>query len=84
MQIEIISFLTSSDQTAYVQGRYIGESVRLTSDLIEFTHTHNVPRYLLIFDIEKAFDSVDSKFLCSTLKKTGFGNNFFSLDKNHS
>ena len=73
---KIISSLISSDQTAYVPGRYIGESVRFTSDLIEFTDIHNIPGYLLTIDIDKTFDSVDHKFLCSTLKKIGFGNNF--------
>ena len=68
--------MISSDQTAYVPGRYIEESVRLTSDLIEFTDIHSIPGYLLTIDIEKAFDSVDHTFLCSTLKKFGFGNNF--------
>ena len=31
---------------------------------------------MLTIDIEKGFDSVDHTFLCSTLKKFGFGNNF--------
>ena len=65
---KIISSLISSDQTAYVPGRYIGESVRLTSNLIDFTDTHSIPGYLLTIDIEKAFDSVDHTFLCSTVK----------------
>ena len=56
---KIISSLISSDQTAYVPGRYIGESVRFTSDLIEFTDIHNIPGYLLTIDIDKTFDSVD-------------------------
>ena len=64
----IISSLISSDQKAYVPGRYIGESARLASDLIEFTDIHNIPSYLLTIDIEKAFDSVDHTSLCSTLK----------------
>ena len=42
--------------------------MRLTSDMIEFINIHNIPGYLLTIDIEKAFDSVDHTFLCSTLK----------------
>ena len=73
---KVISSLISSDQTAYVPGRYIGESVRLTSDLLEYTDIHNLPGFLLTIDIEKAFDSVDHIFLCSSLKKFGLGTEF--------
>ena len=36
---KVIATLISSDQTAYVPGRFIGESVRLVSDLIEHRHS---------------------------------------------
>ena len=72
----MISSLITSDQTAYVPGRVIGESIRLTSDLIEYSNIQNIPGYLVTVDIEKAFDSVDHTFLCSVLQKFGFGKNF--------
>ena len=50
--------------------------MRLTSNLIEFTDIHSISGCLLTIDVEKPFDSVDLTFLCSTLKKCGFGNNF--------
>ena len=78
---KVIPSLISSDQTAYVPGRYIGESVRLTSDLLEYTNIHNLPGILLTIDIEKAFDSVDHIFLCSSLKKYGFGTEFIQWIK---
>ena len=62
--------LISSDQTAYVPGRFIGESVRLVSDLTEYTDIHNLPGYLVTIDIEKAFDSVDHKYLCAVLQNS--------------
>ena len=70
---KVISSLITSDQTAYVPGRVIGESIRLTSDLIEFSNIQDVSGYLVTVDIEKAFDSVDHTFLCSVLQKFGFG-----------
>ena len=57
-------------------GRFIGESVRLTSDLLEYMDYNNLPGYLVTTDIEKAFDSVDHTFLCATLRKFGFGENY--------
>ena len=66
-------------QTAYVPGRNMRESVGRTSDLLEYTDIHNLPDFFLIIDIEKAFDSVDHIFLCSSLKKFGFGTEFTHL-----
>ena len=73
---KVISQLISSDQTAYVPGRFIGESVRLTSDVLEYMKTSELPGYLITIDIEKAFDSVDHTFLVAVLKKFGFGDDF--------
>ena len=32
-----LTSIISHDQTAYVKGRYIGESIRLISDILEYT-----------------------------------------------
>ena len=73
---KVISKLISSDQTAYVPSRFIGESVRLTSDVLEYMKTSELPGYLITIDIEKAFDSVDHTFLVAVLRKCGFGDDF--------
>ena len=74
---KVISSLITSDQTAYVPGCVIGESIRLTPDLIECSNIQNIPGDLVIVDIEKAFDSVDHTFLCSVLQKFGFGKKLY-------
>ena len=71
----------SSDQTAYVPGRFIGDSVRLASDLIEYTDILNLPGYLVTIHIEKAFYSVDHKYLYAVVQKFGFGMNFIKWVK---
>ena len=44
---KVIGSVIESDQTAYVPGRYIGESVRLISDILEFTEIHNMSGYMI-------------------------------------
>ena len=48
--------LVSSQQTAYVKNRFIGESGRLISDIIEISGWLNITDFLVIMNIEKAFD----------------------------
>ena len=71
--------LFSSQQNAYVKIRFIGESGRLISEIIEISGYFNVTGFLVTIDIEKAFDSVDHSFLIFVLKYFGFGKNFITL-----
>ena len=87
--VPVLPTIVSPDQTAYVKGRFIGESTRLISDILELSDIENIPGYLLTADIEKAFDSIDHTFLLSCLQKYGFGPNFLKwvkilLNKNES
>ena len=74
--VPILPSIISSDQTAYVKGRFIGESTRLISDILDISDTENLSGYILTADLEKAFDSIDHTFLISCLKKYGFGPKF--------
>ena len=73
---KVINTLISPVQTAYVPGRYIGDSVRLISDLLEYTDRHNISGFLLTADMEKAFNSLDHQLLIAALKKYGLGSSF--------
>ena len=75
----ILPELINSDQLAYVQDRVIGENLRIVKDLIDYAKIHNLSGILLLIDFEKAFDSLDRKFLNYTLEKYGFGNKFKNL-----
>ena len=55
-----------------MKGRYIGESIRLINDILEYTE-NNAPGMLFSADFEKAFDSVEHKFIFAVLKSFGFG-----------
>ena len=85
----VLPDIISHDQTAYVNGRFIGESTRLISDILEATDIYNTEGYILTADIEKAFDSMDHTFLMGCLEKFGFGQYFSDwinilLNKNES
>ena len=69
---EVLPKIIKYDQTAYIANRFIGESVRLISDILDVTKTLNIDGYLMTVDIEKAFDSVDHTFLYACLEKFGF------------
>ena len=71
---EVLPDLISSQQTAYVKNRHIGESGRLISDIIEVTKIRKIGGFLVTIDIEKV--SKLHNFLISTLGKYGFGQNF--------
>ena len=73
---EVLPDLISSQQTAYVKNRHIGESGRLISNIIEITKIRKIGGFLVTMDIKKAFNSLDHNFLISTLEKYGFGRNF--------
>ena len=72
----VLSSIVKYDQTAYVKGRYIGESIRLISDILEYTENNDIPGVLFSADFEKALDSVEHNFMFAVLKSFGFGSQF--------
>ena len=66
---KVLPELISSQQRTYVKNRYIGESRRLISDVIEIVKIKKIEVFLVIMDIEKAFDSLDHSLLISALQK---------------
>ena len=73
----VLPTLISSQQTAYVKNRFIGESGRLISDIIEIRGCFNITGFLVTMNIRKAFDSLDHRFI-SILKKFDFRKNFIT------
>ena len=73
--------LINHDHKAYVADRFLGESVRLISDVLEITEALNIEGFLLTMDIEKAFDSVDHPFLYAVLEKMNIAHEFIDWIK---
>ena len=56
---EVLPSIIDCDQTAYVENRFISESIRLISDVLDSTKKQKNEGLLLIVDLEKAFDFLD-------------------------
>ena len=59
----VLPFLISSNQTAYSKNKFISESGRVISDILEIANTLALEGFLVTVDIGKAFDSVNHCFL---------------------
>ncbi len=82
MRVEkIIHKLINTDQSGFVKGRFIVESVRTIQDNLDFTKQKNIPGLLLFLDFEKAFDSVQWDYRFDTLKVMNFGPDFINYVK---
>ena len=85
----VLTSIMSSEQTAYIEKRSIGESGRLISVALYVTNNLKIKSYLITTDIEKDFDSLDDSFLISGLKKLDLGKSsligskFCYISKNH-
>ena len=77
---KVLPAFISPGQTAYVNGRFIGESGRLIPDIIEVCDIEKLSGYLMTLDF-KAFDSMNHAFLIAVLKKYGFGVGFIDWIK---
>ena len=69
----ILPNLIHPDQTGFVKGRYIGENIRLISDIMEYTKLQKIPGILVSLDFRKAFDSIEWPFIMKTLDYFNFG-----------
>ena len=70
---KVLPNIINYDQTAYVKNRYIGESIRVTDDILYHAEQKNLDGILFAADIEKAFDSLEHNFIFATLARFGFG-----------
>ena len=61
------------DQKGFIAGRYIGEVVRTTYDIIQYAKDTNKAGLLLLIDLEKAYDSISFKFINQALAFLNFG-----------
>lgn len=63
---------TASNQTAFIKGRYILESVVTAHEVLHSIHHSGEPGIGLKLDYEKAFHKVNLDFLLEVLEKRNF------------
>ena len=73
---KVISAIINNAQTGYVEGRFIGENIRLISDILNFTADQDIEGIALFIDFEKAFDSLEWEYLFKALDIFQFGPDF--------
>ena len=71
-----LSHLIHHSQNAFVKGRSIFNVVRTIDNILEFAKRNNRSGILVAINFEKAFDSLNRKFLLKALEKFNFGAHF--------
>ena len=69
----ILPKLIHPDQTGFIKGRYLGENLRLISDVMEYTKMEELTDVLVSLDFKKAFDTLEWQFIKSVLNLFNFG-----------
>jgi hypothetical protein len=64
--------LIASNQTTFIKGRYILESVVTAHEILHDMHHSKQHGFVLKLDYEKAYDKVSWQFLLDILEKRGF------------
>lgn len=70
---KVLPNIISPDQSGFLGGRYIGDSIRTVYDIIHSLELDNTPGILFGVDFEKAFDSISVTFIRKVLNLFNFG-----------
>jgi hypothetical protein len=65
--------LVAKEQTTFIRGRYILESIVIAHEIVHSLHKSKEPKVIIKLDYQKAYDRVNIDFLMEILKGTVFG-----------
>ena len=60
----------------FIPGRYTGENIRISYDILEQTNKQDIPGPFLIVDLVNVFDCISRKFIVECLEFPSFGSTF--------
>ena len=69
----VCNFLISPNQTAFLKGRFILESIVAAHEVVHEVATNKMSDFSFKLDYEKAYDMISREFLLKMLRKRGFG-----------
>lgn len=70
---KIYDTLICPQQSAFIRGRYILESVVVAHEVVHSLHKSKEPGVVIKLDYEKAYDKVSWEFIFEILESRGFG-----------
>ncbi|XP_075087590.1 uncharacterized protein LOC142169603 [Nicotiana tabacum] len=77
---KILPSLISSNQSGFVKGRSIFETILLTQEIVTYIRLREKPANVVIkLNMEKAYDRVSWKYLMHILRKMGFAECFINM-----
>ncbi|GJY76394.1 putative RNA-directed DNA polymerase [Tanacetum coccineum] len=70
---KVVGEVVGDVQTAFIKGRFILDGVLIANETVEFVRKKKEIGLVFKVDFEKAYDSINWKFLGDIMKRTGFG-----------
>ena len=68
----VLPSIIHNDQSGFVNGRYIGDCIRNTFDIMQWAKCKKKTGLLLLIDFHKAFDSISFKYIDKSLHFFGY------------
>ena len=75
----VLGILIHQDQTCAIPQRHIFQNIYTIRDIITYSNHKREPTYIISYDFQAAFDTVDHQYLTQLLKTYGFGPKFNSF-----
>ena len=77
-----LSKILNINQTCSVPNREITANLYLIRDIIKFAQYKDLDTFIIAYDFQQAFDSIDHTYMLQTLRQFNFGPNFVHFIKN--
>ncbi|GKE06139.1 reverse transcriptase domain, reverse transcriptase zinc-binding domain protein [Tanacetum coccineum] len=70
----VVGVVVREAQNTFIKGRFILDGVLIANEAMEYLRKKKIKSLIFKVDFEKAYDSINWRFLLDIMKKMGFGN----------